>query len=189
MSEVWYAAYGSNTLAARFDCYLTGGSFSPGQDPHPGCRDASAPAASATTWVPGQMVFAGAAKRWNGGGVSFLDVGRPAATALVRLWLITLEQLVDVQAQECGLIPGAIAADLPEPGESRQVADARYGRLVHLGDHDGHQVITFTGDPPQPRPATPDDAYLATIAAGLVEAGVPAPTVDAYLRTCHAKGV
>ena len=40
--RVWYAAYGSNTDAARFGCYLRGGCPEGGARSYPGCRDTSA---------------------------------------------------------------------------------------------------------------------------------------------------
>lgn len=185
MTDVWYAAYGSNTLERRFLHYLSGGAPSPDQAPHPGCRDSTPPSASAAATVPGSVAFAGRSRRWGGGVCHF--VADSPSDALVRLWRITLEQFVDVQAQECGRPPGTVEVDLDAMGDGAAVenVDARYGTVMALGRRDDLPVLTFTGAPDEI--VAPSQGYLGVMGRGLLETGFAVDRVVDYL--CRLRGV
>ncbi len=168
---VWYAAYGSNLSAERFAAYLTGGTG--GTDGHAhghhhGARDATLPRADMPLTIPYRLVFAGQSRRWNGGGVAFLDPSDPTLTP-GRAWLITTSQFADVYAQENGLEPSAaIEADLKF---GRQPSRGWYRQVLDLAPLHGVAVRTFT----HPNPAElgfrpPDSTYLAVINRGRAEA-------------------
>lgn len=177
MTPVWYAAYGSNTLAARFDCYLRGGRPAGGARTYPGCRDTAAPRASVALRVPGRLVFGGVSTVW-GGGMAFLDDVAPGS-APARAWLVTAEQFADVAAQEVHAAPGSVVLD-GVPTERHALGPGRYETVVRLGDRDGVPVLTLTCPEPPPH-APPSATYLAVLAAGLVEAGWPVAEVVDHL--------
>ncbi|QNG35223.1 histone deacetylase [Geodermatophilaceae bacterium NBWT11] len=177
MTPVWYAAYGSNTLASRFDCYLRGGRPAGGARTYPGCRDTAPPRASTALRVPGRLVFGGTSTVW-GGGMAFLDDVAPG-TAPARAWLVTAGQFADVAAQEMHAEPGTVALDAVPVGR-HHLGPGRYETVVRLGDRDGVPVLTLTCPEPPP-PAPPSAAYLRVLAAGLVEAGWPAAAVVDHL--------
>lgn len=180
-TRVWYLAYGSNINAARFLRYLQGG------PPEPGARDATPPLSSAWTTVPHRLMFGLESKRWNGGGVAFLDTAEAgsAASAIVRAWDITTEQFEDVCAQEnrtdvgtpldwAALAKGPVTLDHASP--------YRYVLPVAVdGLPIDQPAITFTSPEPIP-PNPPGETYLNTIRAGLADhPDLNAEAVDAYL--------
>jgi hypothetical protein len=179
---VWYVSYGSNMLAARFQCYLTGGTPKESGHVHPGCRDRRPPRLTRSCELPGGIYFATTSPIW-GGGRAFYDPSLPTTTA-ARAYLITTAQFSDVVAQEMYRQPGAdldLSAVLCT-GRG-QLGPGRYETLLHLGDHDAHPMLTFTAPwtaatidhvPPSP-------AYLRTLAAGLREAhGWPDDRITRY---------
>jgi hypothetical protein len=183
--RVWYAAYGSNLLAERFQRYLDGGSYGPSGPDHAGARDSSPPAGWRSLDVPHQLRFGRRSRRW-GGGVAFLDPTRGSGTAIVRCWDITVEQFADVAAQENGLGPGTLPIDVTEVTTRGAVdlTDGWYGRALYLGDLDDRPVLTFTGAVAV-EPTPPGAPYLDTVARGLLETSDrdPAALVD-YLQRC-----
>jgi len=56
---VWYVAYGSNMLAARFDCYISGGRPPGARRTYLGCRDQSPPDRDIGIRLTGSLSFAG----------------------------------------------------------------------------------------------------------------------------------
>ena len=187
--RVWYAAYGSNTDAARFDCYLRGGRPVGGARAHPGCRDTSPPVATRALWLPGSIYFAGASTVW-GGGMAFYDPDQPGPVA-ARGWLITVQQLADLITQEMHEEPGSrpdleheILAVLDRsPEGAHRLGPGRYETLVTTRALDGTPVVTFTADGahPEHERSEPSGHYFATIAAGLTQVGHLHPSADAIL--------
>jgi len=181
-SRVWYAAYGSNAHAARFDCYLRGGRPAGAARSYPGCRDTTPPSATRPLWLAGSLYFAGTSTVW-GGGMAFYDpadcTGRGSVAA--RGWLITGQQLADLITQEMHGEPGTrpdleqrVLALAHRTREGRhELGAGRYETLVTTRSLDGTPVVTFTADRahPQHERTQPSRGYLATIAAGLAEAG------------------
>ena len=167
---VWYCAYGSNLDADRFAEYV-------GR-----CRDPSPPRADAAHVVPGGIRFERSSRRWQAGGVAFLDV-EAAGAARCRRWLVTAEQFADVVAQENGAAPGTVTVDwdgLAAQG-SAVVGEGWYGRLVWCGEVAAVPVVTFTAAR-HAEPSAPSAPYLRVVAAGLRAAhGLDPATVADYL--------
>lgn len=187
---VWYAAYGSNLHAARFACYLSGGTPVGAARANPGCRDRSDPRAVAPVTLPGGVYFALESSTWSGG-VAFYDPTL-AGTVPGRAYLLTTGQFCDVVAQETRRAPG-VDLDLDLDTVSRagrhQLGPGPYQTLLRVGSREGHPVLTFTA------PGTADDlpanapsaAYLRVIGLGLREThGWSARRAATYL--CGLRG-
>lgn len=170
-SLVWYVSYGSNMLASRFHRYLVGG------------RDQRLPRLDRPCELPGGIYFATTSPIW-GGGRAFYDPSLSTGAA-ARAYLITAGQFSDLVAQEMYRDPGTDLDLAPVLATGRlQLGPGRYETLLHLGDHDGHPMLTFTAPwtaasvehvPPAP-------AYLDTIAAGIREVhGWPDERIARYL--------
>ena len=127
-THVWYASFGSNILAERFNCYLAGGRVEGMVRDMPGSRDPTPPCRW-TRWddVPYRMFFAHSSPTWGGGGVAFVDVDAPSPAHLgttFRLYRVTLQQYNDVLAQENGMLPGDPACRELTPEEAAHLARA-----------------------------------------------------------------
>lgn len=72
MTEVWYAAYGSNLDRDRFLTYLGGGRPPGATRTYPGARDRRPPANDRPLLLPGALFFAWESPTW-GGGIAFYD--------------------------------------------------------------------------------------------------------------------
>jgi hypothetical protein len=169
MDKIWYVSYGSNMCRGRFECYLSGGVPAGGNWCYPGCRDSSPPRRSYPMWIPGRVYFAGLSLTW-GGGMAFLDPDRDGRTP-ARGYLISTGQFADICAQEMRKPVGATGIDVAALVERGRLAlgPGRYETLLHLGDHDGVPMATFTA-PQRIRPdVAPATNYLATIEVGLNE--------------------
>lgn len=175
---VWYVAYGSNTLAARFRCYIEGGRAVGSRRPNPGARDHTPPSGDRVASLPHPVRFGGHSPTWDGG-PAFLDVGADGS-AVGRAWRVTHGQLEDVLAQENSLAPGSVTIDATTLDSGGVVAAARYGRLVALPRIDDEPAATITCvDIPDHRP--PDPRYLSLVRAGLAELGLSTEDVAAAL--------
>lgn len=171
--QVWYASYGSNILESRFHCYIAGGRPKGATRTYLGCRDKTLPADKREIYISSEVYFAREAKTWNGGGVAFIknefdeNVQSPG-----RMYLISSDQFEDVVKQEIGM-DGQLEIDLKgvrskgslviEPG-------AWYGKIIFLGEQDGHPIFTFTSDTDLTNQINPPhENYLLTIIRGLLE--------------------
>ncbi len=174
MNQVWYVAYGSNLALERFSCYLYGGRPRGGARVYPGCRDQTPPQRTVAVTVSGGLVFAGASKVW-GGGSAFYNAAAPTQLA-ARAYLLTLDQLADVAAQEMWREPGGayaleLAALLPEVAEIHSLGPGRYETVIRLGELDGLPMFTVThGTIADLEPVAPTASYLHWIVTGLIEA-------------------
>lgn len=167
---VWYVSYGSNMRAARFACYLAGGTPAGAARAYPGCRDTSPPSATRALELPGGIYFATGSPVWRGGR-AFYDPGLPGITA-ARAYLVTAGQFADVAAQEMYREPGADLDLTAVPAHgSHALGPGRYETLLHLGEHDGHPALTFTAPwrAADVEHTAPSAAYLATLATGIAE--------------------
>ena len=186
--RVWYGAYGSNILEARFMRYIEGGSYLPNHPQHIGARDNEKPGPeSPIVHGPWSLSFGLSSERW-GGGVAFLDPDVDEGACL-RCWDITAQQFMDVAAQKNGLQPGDVEIDIAQVIDAGEIeiGDTWYSRIVYLGDYHGRPLMTFTSPKPvEPKP--PGEPYLSVILNGFLEA---APTqLDQHLdRLMHARGV
>lgn len=140
---VWYACYGSNLLEERFMYYLAGGRSVFDHTEYKECKDQSRYLTSCPTTIPYQLYFSRSAAKWGNGGVAFLDVCQPGMT-LGRMYLVTREQFMDIQAQE-GLW---------------------YQQSLDLGTYQGLPIITFTDTQRMPN-HQPHDSYLEVIRHGI----------------------
>lgn len=181
---IWYAAYGSNMHAARFEFYLKGGKPPGSRQTYPGCRDSHPPRRTLPVMMPGGIYFALESPAWTGG-MALYDPALPDEAA-ARAYLITKAQFADIAAQEMYRTPGVdidVLDDVVRLGRVR-VGDGRYETLVYAGDLDGCSLITFTApwgsaDVPLNPPAAP---YLAMLASGLRESHRwDAEQITAYL--------
>lgn len=185
---VWYAAYGSNLGSARFAYYLSGGQPVGARRAYPGARDTRAPRRDRPLRLSGQLRFGGESLTW-GGGIAFYEPGlapllsisdppprdaaEPAGGAvLARAYLITAEQFADVASQEMRRAPGGVMDLAPVLQAGRHgYGGGHYETVLHLGDLDGHPVLTFTADDPDALAArAPGRRYLQLLGAGLSDA-------------------
>ena len=104
-NAVWYVAYGSNLLEARFLAYLAGCGDGPAWGAHRGARDPSPPSGDRRVVVPHPVFFGGHSRKWQGG-CCFCRAEPPEPGRLPvvgRAWRITWDQMTDVVAQENNL--------------------------------------------------------------------------------------
>lgn len=155
MTLAWYAAYGSNTDAARFARYLDG------------CRERVEPLDSRPYVLDLPLYFAGTSTRWGDGGVAFASTTRDAEPAtLGRAWLLPVERIAEVGAQENGLPLDAAALDLGA-GDHAAFPGRWYDSWVACGDLDGHPVVTLTSSVDRTPRNPPGRAYLEVVARGV----------------------
>lgn len=149
-ARVWYASYGSNMARERFLTYIEGGTPQGSASKHEGCRDSSLPQGDIPIRYRGRMHFAYESRRWESGGVAFLD-NDGVSHALGRAYNVSMEQFDDIVAQENGgyvstISPKATPAEEAILNGSATASHGVYGTMVHIGDYDGAPVFTFTGD-------------------------------------------
>jgi len=201
---LWYAGFGSNLNDNRFARYIDGGSLPGLSRHHPGCRDRTPPRQAVTCIADGRMRFTGQVEAWgSGGGVSSFEPSE-GRSVILRAFLITSQQMVDVLLQENRLDP----SDRPDVSlrlERRIAAaytdanvamipleglpdDARYDRLHLLCAYglDGHaRRALVLGSSLQESPSRPSEEYLGTVRHGLRDScGLSAAVADEYLATC-----
>lgn len=183
-SHIWYVAYGSNLLKARFNAYLQGcledapwGSHRGAADPSPATRDRQVN-------VPHPVFFGGASRRWNGGCCFCpnqpLDDGRLPVVG--RAWRITWNQLADVVAQENGQPTSNtfLPAVPPEPSQAVRVIEGIIDLLIGMNPIDGEPTCTLGSTDPPPI-AQPSASYRAVLAAGMAEMGMDPAEAERHL--------
>jgi len=181
-SPVWYVAYGSNLLAARFGCYLAGGRPPGAGRTYGGSRDPRPPLGSVAVRLSGGLRFAGVSTVWTGG-LAFYDPDGSGDLA-ARAYLVSFGQLTDVIAQESRQPVGTELVLGPTASPGRwPTASHVYDTLLHLGDLDDSPMLTITSLKHHP-PTPPSEQYLRTILAGLLEtfAWSDAERVDYLLK-------
>lgn len=182
MTELWYAAYGSNLARDRFATYLCGGRPTGANRHYPGARDPRPPTDDRPLLLPGRIFFAGESTTW-GGGLAFYDADGEG-TVYARAYRITAEQFFDLAAQEMRRAPGP-ELDLSGVLTQRRHAygPGRYETLQLVGRLDDLPVLTVTA--PEGHgllPCPPAPAYRDTIARGLREChGLSEVDAIAYL--------
>lgn len=186
---VWYVAFGSNLHRERLCAYLAGQPTpgSPSGHVENGARDTRLPEIDEPATLPHPMLFAGASKRWKGGGAAFLDSSRIAAQpTLARRYRITWGQLEDIHRQEN--LATAVEPANPEElstGRLHRYSSGRYDLLLFCGVHDdGAPMATITCSNGATT-NTPDHSYLTAIATGLHETGYPTTDIERYLSSLH----
>lgn len=189
MTDIWYAAYGSNLSRDRFLHYLRGGRATGALRALDGARDDSPPTGDQPVVLTGRLRFGWVSPTW-GGGVALYG---PAAAGrvLARAYRITAGQFSDVAAQEMHAEPGA-DLDLTPVFRHGQHAygPGRYETVRLTGNIDGAPVLTLSATdlddlPPNP----PSTRYLATMTQGLAQAHNLDPRACArYFRTADGIG-
>ena len=190
MSYVWYAAYGSNTNRERFDCYISGGRAPGRRYTQRGCSDPTPPSGDRPVALPHDLYFAGHSHTW-GGAPAFVNATVNAdAGTLARAWRITIDQFLDVVAQECGRRSltvedrhdATIELDIAFTDGAATVIDGLYGHVLSVGELDGLPVVTCTTPWPHRLHRCPTGAYLQTIADGIKDShGIGDTAVSTYL--------
>lgn len=184
---VWYVAYGSNLDRERLMCYLAGGTPAGSVRRNPGARDATPPIDERVGVIDYPLYTARWSSTWGEGGIAFVGRRRlPGAVTYARKWRITLDQLVDVVAQENVVDRSQVSLDEAAIREGRAftaVPGGWYGLVVPCDPVDGTPSVTFTldidmGDEPFTRPAP---AYVETMRRGLRQMGLGPAEIDAYL--------
>ena len=160
MPVAWYAAYGSNTDEARFRRYLAG------------CTQPAEPADSRPFLLDLPLYFAGTtSRRWGDGGVAFTSTEREATpTTLARAWLLPVERIAEIGAQENGLPVHEADLDLDavrDAGLHRAHAGRWYDAWVDCGVLDDVPVVTITATEPRTPRNPPSRAYTSVVARGL----------------------
>lgn len=182
MSDLWYAAYGSNLARDRFLTYLSGGRPPGAARTYPGARDPRPPREDRPMVLAGQLFFAWESPTW-GGGIAFYDADAPGSV-YARAYRISADQFADLAAQEMRRAPGA-GLDLGRVLAERRhsYGPGRYETLHLVGELDGLPVLTFTAPTDHGLVAnSPTPAYLATIVRGLREChGLSAEQAHTYL--------
>ena len=188
--RIWYACYGSNLCYDRFMTYIAGGTISSkGHDvKEVGCIDKSKPVRDMPIDIPYRLVFIDNSPRWTGG-YCFLDpVYDESAHTKGRAYDISVEQFHDVLVQENnGLsVPDIDLSSLEEWNSIEIRPEARYGKLLVVGEFDGIPAVTFTYTDGWAKendlsPKMPAEAYLDVIRRGLGEIGMESSEIDKYL--------
>ena len=120
------------------------------------------------------LYFAGRSKRWGGTSAAFVSLHVLDPPSLVRAYLITQEQFVDVVRQENNL--QADIADFEQRlhdamarGHARLLPTGFYTELLFCGERGGHPMLTFTASDDRADVGRPSAAYLQMIGTGLRE--------------------
>lgn len=170
---LWYASYGSNLSIERFLCYVKGGIPEGSHFNYKGCDDKSDPLAIESIQIPHQMYFAKSSVTWNGGGVCFLNhLESLKYNTLGRMYLITVEQFLDVVKQENGGY-NRPSIDFTKAVDQKKYTfenSTWYGTLLYLGEQNGYPIFTFTHSYDITDYRQPSPAYLHTIIRGVREA-------------------
>lgn len=160
MLVAWYAAYGSNTDEARFRCYLAR------------CTQPAEPSDSRPLTIDLPLYFAGTTtRRWGDGGVAFTSTDRDAVPGtLARAWLLPVDRIAEIGAQENGL--GNDQADLDlgavRTGGLHHAHPGRwYDAWVGCGQLDDLPVVTLTSTEMRAPRNPPSRAYAQIVARGL----------------------
>jgi hypothetical protein len=181
---VWYVAYGSNLLTARFHAYITGCGDEAPWGAHRGSTDTTLPAGDRQVVVPYAVFFGGDSLRWNGA-CCFCPVEQPSAERLPvvgRAWLVRWGQLADIVAQE-NRLPSSAASlpdQVPGPTEPVRVIDGVIDLLLGMEAIDGHPACTLASSRPAPA-APPSSSYRLVLAAGMAEMGLPDDVAERHL--------
>ncbi len=183
-TPVWYVAYGSNLLAARFDAYLSGCGDDTPWGAHRGATDPGPATGDRKVVVPHPVFFGGHSRRWDGG-CCFCPVGPTPGDRLDvvgRAWRITWDQMADVVAQENGrpTADAFLPVEPPGPGQSVRVLDGIIDLLIGMDRIDGEPVCTLGSTAPPPA-GPPSTSYRAVLAAGMAEMGLEPDEAERHL--------
>ena len=181
---VWYVAYGSNLLAARFLAYITGCGDDAVWGAHRGSTDTTLPTGDRQVVVPYPVYFGGESRRWNG--ACCMCPAEPTSQdrlpVVGRAWRITWNQLADVVAQENGqpTTNAFLPSVPPGSGQAVRVIDGIIDLLIGMDPIDNEPTCTLgSTDPPPIGP--PSTSYWAVLAAGMAEMGMDTAEAERHL--------
>jgi hypothetical protein len=176
--KVWYASYGSNMRWKRFKGYIDGKPV-PGVARVPqGSSDPTPPSAVEAIELPQGLYFGAQSFNWlddegNERGAGFTTLDERPKGALGRAYLITLNQFMDVVAQENGMPVGSLAPlDIDKVKDAKNVEmfpEDLYSHLQYGGEMMGDPIMSFTGNHEHDL-SHPSDGYAWVIGQGLIEA-------------------
>jgi len=158
VTVAWYAAYGSNTDEERFRRYLAG------------CTAPCEPSDSRPYVLDRALYFAGESTGWGEGGVAFVRAtAAPEVTTLARAWLLPVERIAEVGAQENRRPATEGSLDLDAVLGRGIVPTFRgwYDAWVACGELDGVPVITLTSSTDRAPERPPAASYVHVVARGL----------------------
>ncbi len=178
LNHVWYVAYGSNLLYERFICYIKGGVAKGCKKNDQGCHDSTPPIKNKPCIINHELYFAKEGGIWGKGAASFLKPNKSQHQTYARQYLITSEQFKDIVLQENNVnIENAVNIDI-DLIEAKATGEFNigikgefewYGRILYLGESEGHPMFTFTAKWNDAKKEQPNKSYLNTIKKGLVE--------------------
>lgn len=170
--HIWYASYGSNLLEDRFLCYIQGGKPEGSVKSYSGCKDKTLPAQNEEILINAEMYFAKNSKNWENGGVAFIQTNfNEGMQTLGRMYLITIEQFIDVIKQEIDF-EGEITIDFDKTIKDGSLVfkeGSWYGNIIYLGNHNDTPIFTFTHQVNISTITKPSVKYLNTIIRGIHE--------------------
>ncbi len=169
---IWYVSYGSNLSIDRFRCYLFGGKPDGSSRTYSGSSQRIEPLKSSLFVVNYSLYFAKSSSVWNNGGVCFLaDQFEDGESTIGRKYLITKTQFKDVFKQENN-IDNDIEIDFESLNKRHELIideNTWYGKIIHLGNQDEIDIVTFTCSDFFENFNRPDPSYLLTLYKGLLE--------------------
>lgn len=179
--HIWYASYGSNIFEDRFLCYIQGGKPEGSVKSYSGCKDKTLPAQNEEIFINAEMYFAKNSKNWDNGGVAFIRTNlNEEMQTLGRMYLITIEQFIDVIKQEIDF-EGEIAIDFDKTINDGSLVfkeGSWYGNIIYLGNHNDTPIFTFTHQDNISITTKPSVKYLKTIIKGIHETYVQLNTSE-----------
>lgn len=189
VSQVWYAAYGSNLQRERFLLYIRGGRATGSHRVLPGVRDTRDPTGDRALTLPGRVRFGWTSPTWRGG-IAFYDPDLDGR-AFARAYRITAAQFADLAAQEMHTDPGHgldLATVLSQGRHSH--GPGHYETLHLVGELNGLPVLTFSASSWREIPPNqPSADYLAIMWRGLrTTHGLDADACADHLLACPGIG-
>ena len=189
ISKCWYASYGSNLSRERFMCYIEGTKPKYAKQKQSGCRDRNGPMGDEKIVIPYDLYYAEHSSKWDGGVAFISSEKNKKIKTLGRMYLITVEQFIDVMLQENAKDPSDfyVLLDLDKVKEKEKYDTGLgwYGSILYLGDKDGIDIFTITTASGHKKSdyRPPGENYLRTIIEGLRETyDMPDPEILAYFK-------
>jgi succinyl-diaminopimelate desuccinylase len=169
---VWYVTYGSGLSKENFVCTIAGGKPIGGRKEYIGCRDKTMPIKDTFISLPYEIYFAGDARYWGGAHAYLSTTSQKNAHTLARAYLITVEQLEDIAAQEnlqrtSLRLPLAVAIRDGHTPINNVTGERAYDELLYCGLEANIPMFTLTAMQEDAPRQLPTDAYALVLCSGL----------------------
>jgi succinyl-diaminopimelate desuccinylase len=169
---VWYVTYGAGLSKENFSCLITGGKPLGGRKEYVGCRDRSMPLKDTFISLPHEIYFTGDAHYWGGAHAYLNTAVEKSAHTLARAYLITVEQLEDIAAQEniqnkplrLPLAPTIRDGHAPI---NHITGEQPYDQLMYCGLEGNIPMFTLTSMQQDAPRRMPSEAYAKVLCTGL----------------------